>query len=53
MEDTLAHDQGRVAERSVHATGDIPKPAGGVRALGIPTVLDRLIQQALLQTLCP
>lgn len=28
-------------------------PAGGVRALGIPTVLDRLIQQALLQTLCP
>lgn len=32
---------------------DIPKPAGGVRTLGIPTVLDRLIQQALLQTLQP
>ena len=26
---------------------DIPKPAGGVRSLGIPTVVDRLIQQAL------
>ena len=29
----------------------IPKPKGGVRKLGIPTVLDRLIQQALLQVL--
>jgi RNA-directed DNA polymerase len=32
---------------------DIPKPSGGVRTLGIPTVLDRLIQQALLQILQP
>ena len=32
---------------------DIPKPTGGVRTLGIPTVLDRLIQQALLQVLQP
>lgn len=31
----------------------IPKPGGGERALGIPTVLDRLIQQALLQVLTP
>src|ERR1700742_3624026 len=31
----------------------IPKPDGGVRELGIPTVLDRLIQQALLQVLTP
>ena len=31
----------------------IPKPAGGERVLGIPTVLDRLIQQALLQILQP
>ena len=31
----------------------IPKPGGGERELGIPTVLDRLIQQALLQTLQP
>src|SRR5439155_2946056 len=28
---------------------DIPKPQGGVRTLGIPTVVDRLIQQALHQ----
>jgi group II intron reverse transcriptase/maturase len=32
---------------------EIPKPDGGVRELGIPTVLDRLIQQALLQVLTP
>jgi len=30
---------------------EIPKPAGGTRMLGIPCVLDRLIQQALLQVL--
>jgi group II intron reverse transcriptase/maturase len=32
---------------------EIPKSGGGVRQLGIPTVLDRLIQQALLQVLQP
>jgi RNA-directed DNA polymerase len=32
---------------------EIAKPSGGVRRLGIPTVLDRLIQQALLQVLQP
>ena len=32
---------------------DIPKPDGGVRTLGIPTVVDRLIQQALHQVLNP
>ncbi|HEU0197161.1 MAG TPA: group II intron reverse transcriptase/maturase [Nevskiaceae bacterium] len=32
---------------------DIPKPAGGVRTLGIPTLTDRLIQQALHQVLQP
>ena len=31
----------------------IPKPGGGERLLGIPTVLDRLVQQALLQELEP
>jgi len=31
----------------------IPKPGGGTRMLGIPTVLDRFIQQALLQALNP
>jgi RNA-directed DNA polymerase len=30
---------------------DIPKPVGGMRQLGIPTVLDRLIQQAVMQVL--
>src|SRR3989338_3660807 len=32
---------------------EIPKPDGGVRSLGIPNVLDRMIQQALLQVLQP
>ena len=32
---------------------EIPKPDGGVRELGIPTVVDRLIQQGLLQVLTP
>lgn len=31
----------------------IPKPSGGERQLGIPTVLDRLIQQAMHQVLSP
>lgn len=31
----------------------IPKPSGGVRQLGIPTVLDRLIQQSIHQVLSP
>jgi len=31
----------------------IPKPTGGVRQLGIPTVVDRLIQQAIGQVLTP
>lgn len=30
---------------------EIPKPNGGVRKLGIPTVIDRIIQQALVQKL--
>jgi len=32
---------------------EIPKPDGGMRKLGIPTVVDRLIQQAVLQVLSP
>jgi len=32
---------------------EIPKPGGGVRKLGIPTVIDRMIQQAILQVLQP
>src|ERR1700730_12990639 len=30
---------------------EIPKPDGGVRKLGIPTVLDRFVQQAVMQAL--
>jgi RNA-directed DNA polymerase len=32
---------------------EIPKPSGGTRMLGIPTVVDRFIQQLLLQVLTP
>jgi RNA-directed DNA polymerase len=32
---------------------EIPKPTGGMRPLGIPTVLDRLIQQAVHQVMMP
>jgi len=32
---------------------EIPKPKGGARKLGIPTVVDRMIQQALTQVLTP
>ena len=32
---------------------EIPKPDGGVRKLGIPTVIDRIIQQAIAQQLVP
>ena len=32
---------------------EISKPGGGKRQLGIPTVVDRLVQQAILQVLEP
>lgn len=32
---------------------EIPKPNGGVRQLGIPTVMDRIIQQAIVQVISP
>ena len=43
---------GSYLPREVRAV-DIPKPTGGVRTLGVPTVVDRLIQQAVLQVLQP
>ncbi|MGB5955004.1 group II intron reverse transcriptase/maturase [Pseudomonas sp.] len=45
----LAGDYHPHAVRAV----EIPKPQGGTRQLGIPSVVDRLIQQALLQQLTP
>ncbi len=42
--------QGRYKPMSIKKV-EIPKQTGGIRTLGIPTVLDRLIQQALLQVL--
>ena len=44
--------EGRYLPRPVRRV-DIAKPSGGVRTLGIPTVVDRLIQQALHQVLSP
>ena len=32
---------------------EIPKPNGGIRQLGIPTVMDRMIQQVIVQVISP
>lgn len=57
----LSNHKGQLIEQLVTGTYtpqqirgvQIPKPTGGVRQLGIPTVVDRLVQQAILQVLEP
>jgi retron-type reverse transcriptase len=43
---------GRYKPKSVKRV-EIPKPEGGKRLLGIPTVIDRMVQQAIVQVLQP
>jgi RNA-directed DNA polymerase len=61
LEEQIRTDWPRIREQLLSGTYvpspvrkvEIPKPGGGVRVLGIPTVMDRMIQQTLHQALTP
>ena len=54
MEQILSRDNLNAAYlQVVRRRVEIPKPDGGVRNLGVPTVTDRFIQQAIAQVLTP
>jgi RNA-directed DNA polymerase len=49
----MKHKPARAGPARQERAGSLPKPSGGERVLGIPTLVDRLIQQALLQIMQP
>lgn len=54
MEQILSRDNLNAAYlQVVRRRVEIPKPDGGVRNLGVPTVTDRFVQQAIAQVLTP